>query len=31
MVSTARLTVVYNHPDGTDETKARVVTLWRRR
>lgn len=30
-VSTGRLVVLYEHPDGDDETTARVVTLWRRR
>jgi hypothetical protein len=25
-----RLAIAYNHPDGGDQTTARVVTLWRR-
>lgn len=30
-VSSGRLVVLYDHPDGDDETTARVVTVWRRR
>ena len=30
-VSTGRPVVLYDHPDGDDETTARVVTRWRRR
>lgn len=30
LIVSGRLSVAYNHPDGGDETMARIVTLWRR-
>jgi hypothetical protein len=30
-ISTGPWIILYDHPDGTDPTTARVVTLWRRR
>lgn len=30
-ISTGRLVIVYEHPDGDDPLAARIVTLWRRR
>jgi hypothetical protein len=31
LLTAGRLVIVYNHPDHTDGTTARVITLWRRR
>jgi hypothetical protein len=29
-VTSGRLVVLYDHPDGDDRSVARIVTLWRR-
>jgi hypothetical protein len=30
-ISTGPWVILYDHPDGGDQTTARIVTLWRRR
>jgi len=31
LLTAGRLVIAYDHPDHTDKTTARVITLWRRR
>jgi hypothetical protein len=31
LLTSGRLAIVYDYPDYTDTTTARVITLWRRR
>jgi len=31
LLTAGRLVIAYDHPDHADATRARVITLWRRR